>query len=184
MTTRRDFLKHSALGAAGLTIGGLGFSTESFANIMGANEKIRVGIVGFSDRARHSLIPAFMACADELGFEIVAISDIWKRRREEGVAFFQEKYGKKVKAFRNNEELYDAKMCDAVIVATSDFQHALHCIEAVKAGCDAYVEKPFADGRCSCCPQSCVGKWKDRADWFPTPLGPKLSCCQRLYPFW
>ena len=83
MTTRRDFLKHSALGAAGLTIGGLGFSTESFANIMGANEKIRVGIVGFSDRARHSLIPAFMACADELGFEIVAISDIWKRRREE-----------------------------------------------------------------------------------------------------
>ena len=32
MTTRRDFLKHSALGAAGLTIGGLGFSTESFAN--------------------------------------------------------------------------------------------------------------------------------------------------------
>ena len=74
MTTRRDFLKHSALGAAGLTIGGLGFSTESYANIMGANEKIRVGIVGFSDRARHSLIPAFMACADELGFEIVAIS--------------------------------------------------------------------------------------------------------------
>lgn len=143
MTTRRDFLKHSALGAAGLTIGGLGFSTESFANIMGANEKIRVGIVGFSDRARHSLIPAFMACADELGFEIVAISDIWKRRREEGVAFFQEKYGKKVKAFRNNEELYDAKMCDAVIVATSDFQHALHCIEAVQAGCDAYVEKTF-----------------------------------------
>ena len=51
MTTRRDFLKHSALGAAGLTIGGLGFSTESFANIMGANEKIRVGIVGFSDRS-------------------------------------------------------------------------------------------------------------------------------------
>ena len=62
MTTRRDFLKHSALGAAGLTIGGLGFSTESYANIMGANEKIRVGIVGFSDRARYSLIPSFMGC--------------------------------------------------------------------------------------------------------------------------
>ena len=54
MTTRRDFLKHSALGAAGLTIGGLGFSTESYANIMGANEKIRVGIVGFFQTcARH-----------------------------------------------------------------------------------------------------------------------------------
>lgn len=39
MTTRRDFLKSSALGAAGLTIGGLGFSAKSYANITGANEK-------------------------------------------------------------------------------------------------------------------------------------------------
>src|SRR5678815_1428471 len=30
-------------------------------------------------------------------------------------------------------------------IATSDFQHALHAIEAVNAGCDAYVEKPFAE---------------------------------------
>lgn len=145
MTTRRDFLKHSALGAAGLTIGGLGFSAESYANMVGANEKIRVGIVGFSDRARTSLIPAFQACAGELGFEIVAVSDIWNRRRNEAIEFFQKKYGQKVKVFRNNEELYDSKMCDAVIVATADFQHAQHCIQAVKAGCDAYVEKPFAE---------------------------------------
>ena len=145
MTTRRNFLKQSAWGAAGLTIGGLAFSAESYANIVGVNEKIRVGIVGFSDRARSSLIPAFQAYADELGFEIVAVSDIWNRRREEAVGFFQKKYGKKIKAFRNNEELYDAKICDAVIVATADFQHARHCIEAVQAGCDAYVEKPFAE---------------------------------------
>lgn len=145
MATRRDFLKHSALGAAGLTIGGLGFSPESYARIVNANEKIRVGIVGFSDRARHSLIPAFQAYAKELGFEIVAVSDLWKRRREEASAFFRDKYGITVKTFRNNEELYDSKLCDAVIISTADFQHALHCIEAVKAGCDAYVEKPFAE---------------------------------------
>lgn len=145
MTSRRDFLKQSAFGAAGLTIGGLGMSTSSYANIMGANEKIRVGIVGFSDRAKYSLIPSFQAYAKNLGFEIVAVSDLWSRRREDAGKFFQDKYGQSVRLFRNNDELYDSKMCDAVIVATSDFQHALHCIEAVKAGCDAYVEKPFAE---------------------------------------
>jgi len=145
MTTRRDFLKQSAFGAAGLTIGGMGFSAKSYANIMGANEKIHVGIVGFSDRARSSLIPSFEACAAELGFDVVGVSDIWKRRREEGVAYFQQKYGQTVKPFHNNEELYDSRICDAVIVATADFQHATHCIQAVKAGCDAYVEKPFAE---------------------------------------
>lgn len=145
MTSRRDFLRQSALGAAGLTIGGLGMSAGAYRNITGANEKIRVGIVGFSDRAKQSLIPSFQAYAKELGFEIVAVSDLWKRRREEAAKFFQDKYGQQVRLFRNNEELYEAGICDAVIVATADFQHALHCVEAVKAGCDAYVEKPFAE---------------------------------------
>jgi XapX domain-containing protein len=50
-----------------------------------------------------------------------------------------------VKAFRNNDELYASKSVDAVIISTADFQHAVHTIEVVKAGCDAYVEKPFAE---------------------------------------
>lgn len=145
MTTRRDFLRTGALGAAGLTIGGLGLSNSSFGSILGANDKIRVGIVGFSDRTKYSLIPSFQAYAKELNFEIVAISDIWNRRREEGKAYMKEKFGVDVQVFRNNEEMYEANVVDAVIIATADFQHALHCIEAVKAGCDAYVEKPFAE---------------------------------------
>ncbi len=45
---------------------------------------------------------------------------------------------------RNNDELYARKDIDAVMIATADFQHAQHGIEAVKAGRDAYVEKPTA----------------------------------------
>jgi hypothetical protein len=44
----------------------------------------------------------------------------------------------------NNDELYARKDIDAVLIATADFQHARHGIEAVNAGRDAYVEKPTA----------------------------------------
>ena len=58
---------------------------------------------------------------------------------------WKEKMQNDVRSFRNNEEMYNSKMVDAVFISTADFQHALHTIEAVKAGCDAYVEKPFAE---------------------------------------
>lgn len=141
--TRRDFIKNSLMAAGGFTM--FGITPSAIAKSKGANDKIRVGIVGFSDRARGSLIPAFQANAEKLGFEIVAVSDIWKLRRDEAKEFFKKKYNQDVKVFRNNEELYESKICDAVIIATADFQHATHLVEAVTAGCDAYVEKPFAE---------------------------------------
>lgn len=145
MTNRREFIKTGLLGTGGLMLGGLGLDAGLYARSRGANDRVRVGIVGFSDRCRSSLIPTFMAHAKELGFEIVAVSDIWKRRREEAVTFFKQKYGISVKTFRNNDELYEARICDAVIISTADFQHAYHLMEAIQAGCDAYVEKPLAE---------------------------------------
>jgi len=143
--TRREFIKKSAMAATGTYLGSLAFSPKSYANIIGANDRVRVGVVGFSDRFRASLMPAFADHYKELNFDIVAVSDIWKRRREEGQAMLKEKFGHDIKSFVNNEALYSAKEVDAVIISTADFQHALHTVEAVKAGCDTYTEKPFAE---------------------------------------
>ncbi|MDQ3394693.1 MAG: Gfo/Idh/MocA family oxidoreductase [Bacteroidota bacterium] len=143
--SRREFLKKSTLATAGLSLGALGFSAKSYGQILGANDRVNVGIVGFSNRAKHALIPAMLAHAKELNFQFTAISDLWSRRREEGEAFLKERGNKKIKTARNNDELYARKDVDAVIVSTADFQHALHCKEAVEAGRDVYVEKPFAE---------------------------------------
>ena len=133
------------MATAGTYLGAISFSTKSYANIMGANDRVRVGVVGFSDRFRSSLLPAFLNHHKEMNFDVVAISDIWKTRREEGQAVLKEKFGHDITACVNNDELYKLKDLDAVIISTADFQHALHTVEAVKAGCDTYTEKPFAE---------------------------------------
>jgi predicted dehydrogenase len=143
--TRRDFIKKSAQAAAGTYIASVGFSAKSYGRIIGANDRVRVGVVGFSDRHRASHIPPFMKFYKEMNFDIVSVSDLWKKRREEGAAFLKDKMGHDINAYRNNEELYNSKTVDAVFISTADFQHALHTIEAVKAGCDVYCEKPFAE---------------------------------------
>jgi predicted dehydrogenase len=145
-TARRLFIKQAALAsAATLVAPRLTWSASSYKRIIGANDRVRVGVVGFSDRHRGSHMPCFLDHYKELNFDIVGVSDIWKTRREEGAALWKEKLGHSVAAYRNNDEMYASKSVDAVFVGTADFQHALHAIEAVRAGCDAYVEKPFAE---------------------------------------
>jgi len=138
---RRTFVKNTTFAS----MGALAFSAESYARILGANDRVRVGVVGFSDRFRQALFPSFKDHYKELNFEITGLSDIWNRRRDEGKAFLEKELGKSVTIFQNNEALYDSKTVDAVIISTADFQHAMHTIEAVKAGCDVYTEKPFAE---------------------------------------
>ena len=139
MATRREFIQKTALGAAGLTLG-----AKSYSRIKGANDRIRVGIIGYSDRFRGALSPSFLGLSKELNFEFTALSDIWSKRREEADTFYKAK-GINLRLARNNDELFSGKDTDAVIISTADFQHALHCAEAVGAGRDAYVEKPFAE---------------------------------------
>ena len=144
-TSRRDFIRKSSIAGVAGYMGALSFPASSYRRIPGANDRVRVGVVGFSDRHRSSHVPCFMNHYKELNFDVVAVSDIWNKRREQGAALWKDKMQHDIVACRNNEELYSKKLVDAVFVSTADFQHARHAIEAVNAGCDAYVEKPFAE---------------------------------------
>ncbi len=144
MTDRRNFIKKTAIGAAGITIGGIGMSAKSYGNIQGSNDKIKVAILGFSNRFKNSLGKSFLKYADEMNFEFVNICDLWSRRRKEGQEWYKKMTGKDIATSRNTNELWEQDI-DAVIISTADFQHALLLAEAVNAGCHVYCEKPFAE---------------------------------------
>ena len=59
MTERRDFIKKSLMGSAGIAIGGMGMSAKSYAAIIGANERINLAVIGIRDGKQIS-IPDFM----------------------------------------------------------------------------------------------------------------------------
>ena len=143
--SRRDFIKKASIGAGVIGLTAMGIDAKSYGRIMGSNDRVQVGIVGFSNRFKDSLVPSFLNHAKELNFEFVAVSDIWNRRRDEAEAYIKQKSDNTIKKYRNNDELYADKGIDAVIISTADFQHALMAAEAVRNGKDVYVEKPMAE---------------------------------------
>lgn len=142
---RREFLKKAGFAAAGIMIGGQGLNAASYKRVKGANDRVNVAVVGYSDRFKASLLPAFQAHCQKQNFDIIGVSDLWRLRREEAKATLEKRFGHTIKTFVNNDQMYENKDIDAVIISTADFQHALHAAEAAQNGKDAYVEKPFAE---------------------------------------
>ena len=84
---RREFLK---AGSAALAATAVAFNAKSYAQIMGANDRVRVGIVGCGDRMKGGDLPAFQANAKDMNFQIVAVSDIWRSPPRRGRRFHRE----------------------------------------------------------------------------------------------
>ena len=128
--TRRDFLKHAALGTAALgTAALLAYPT---ARILGANDRVRVGMIGVGNRGQ-DLLQQVMAVPRT---ELVAIADVYNRRHDEA-----KKMAPGIATFDDHRRLLDLKDIDAVIVASPLHTHSRHFLDTLAADKDLYSEK-------------------------------------------
>jgi predicted dehydrogenase len=125
--SRRSFLTGS-LAAATLA------TAASSSRVLGANDRIRLGVVGTGGRSR-----SLMRNANQVGgVEWVALSDIWDTRMDEA-----EQITGPVKKYQDYRKLLERNDIDAVIIGTFDHVHSQIMTDAVRSGKDVYVEKPM-----------------------------------------
>lgn len=135
---RRDFIRASAATAAGITL-----AAALPRRALGANDRLRVGLIGCGSRGNYLLDETLKAAA-ALNVEVVALCDVWKVNLEKTVARLAAKQPGRPRTFARYAELLALPDLDAVIIATPDFAHTPVLIDALKAGKDAFVEKPMA----------------------------------------
>lgn len=129
--TRREFVKGSVAAGLGLMAGPL-------SRVRGANDEIRVGVVGINGRGG-SHISAF----EEMeGVRVAALCDVDRKVLDSKAAAFEKKYGHKVETCIDIRKMLENKDLDAISIATPNHWHALQTIWACQAGKDVYVEKP------------------------------------------
>ncbi|HWQ34964.1 MAG TPA: Gfo/Idh/MocA family oxidoreductase [Blastocatellia bacterium] len=147
---RRDFIKTSIVAAGGLTgssvnaageiTGAPAVSTGEYG-IIGANDRVRVGVIGCGGQANWDASDF----AKQPDAQIVALCDVYDGSIKNTLANQTLKLdAEKTPKFKDFRRLLDDKGIDAVIIATPDHWHALPTIMACQAGKDVYVEKPLA----------------------------------------
>lgn len=121
-----------------------GMTAKSYARVLGANDRIRLGQLGCGDRSQGHVHMTKLA-ARQTPVETVAVCDLWSLAREHRAAQVKQAFNIEPQTYKHYEEMLARKDIDGVMIATGDFQHAKLCAEVVKAGKDCYVEKPFAN---------------------------------------
>lgn len=135
---RRQFLSKSTLALGGIGVGA-SLSTNLWANSIGSNDAINIGVVGIGWKGGDHCKDFFRA----KGARVTAICDVDQLHLDEEVQRFKER-GQSVKTYRDVRDLLDDKEIDAVVIATPNHWHALMTIWALQAGKDVYVEKPVS----------------------------------------
>lgn len=113
---------------------GVAMTALSASRVLGANDRLNVGLIGAGGRGRY--VARFIREAPNVAY--TAIADVYKTNGETA----REWAGPDAKCFQDFRKLLDQKDVDAVHIATPDHWHAIASVLACEAGKDVYVEKP------------------------------------------
>ena len=131
MSNRREFVGQLLGGVAALAATKLSAS----GRVLGANHRIRFGLIGAGDRGQDIFQDA-LRCPNT---EAVAVADLYTRRLDQA-----RRIAPGIKTYSDFRRLLDDKTIDAVLIATPQHQHALNFVPAIQAGKDVYQEKTMA----------------------------------------
>jgi len=129
--TRRNFLKSTVITAAAA-----GLPAYSWAQVAGANDDIRVAVIGFNGQGGSHI----NSLSKAKGARITALCDCDSEVLKKGAA----RLGAGIETYTDIRKLLESKNVDAVSIATPNHWHALATIWAIQAGKDVYVEKPVS----------------------------------------
>jgi predicted dehydrogenase len=135
---RRKFVKRVALSTAGVATFGssLGMSAISYSRIIGANERLNIGVIGCGGMA-NAHMEALLKMKQSDNIDITAVCDIYTKRLDLA------KKLTKAQAFKNYQEILSKKDIDYVLIATPEHWHYQMTLDAIEAGKHIYVEKPM-----------------------------------------
>ena len=123
-STRREFIKATAVGAAALL--------ASSSRVLGANDRVRVGMIGVGARGQ-DLLKQLLEVPNA---QLVAIADVYSRRRDKA-----RHLAPGIQTLNDHRRLLEMKDLDGIIVASPLHLHAHHFLDVLAAGKDLYCEK-------------------------------------------
>lgn len=128
--SRRGFM------ATGAAMSAVAWTAKSYARVLGANDRLRIGFIGAGGMANGHM-DAIHALKEANNLEPVAVADCWKTRAEAGATNLG------AKALTDYRGVLDIKDIDYVTIATPEHWHSRMTIDAMDAGKAVYCEKPM-----------------------------------------
>jgi predicted dehydrogenase len=139
---RRDFMAKTvavagAFGAAKELFGKPAARAAATGKVLGANDRIQVGIIGVGGRGSYLAGQFASIGANTNACQVAAVADVYEKRKKAAADKF------KCEGYLDYREIINRADIDAVVVATPDHWHAAIALEALDHGKDVYLEKPM-----------------------------------------